>query len=194
MTARVAAVAVALACVLSSNASADPLTLSTAGVAGTLDGQLGNSNPPTELGIAQDILDLVGLGAVEPVACVECYRNSTVFDYQASLSNPVQHFSSLIVPFGYEYALAKYAGGQNAGYVLFHVPTFGSTLPQYPANFWTTNLTQYEISHFTTFDTASVPDGGSAAALLGLALFAVGVLRLVGNLYDSGQPDRQAFL
>ena len=203
MTAKVAAVAVALACVLSSSASADPLSLSTAGVACTLDGKLRNSNPLTELGIAQQILDLAGLGAVGPVACVKCYRNSTVFDFEGSLSNPMQQRSGLIVPFGYEYALAKYAAGQNGGDVLFHVPTFsdgesgdrhrnsfgharhgrgrrvhrGSRLPQYPANFWTTHPTQSAISHLTTFDTASVPDGGSAAALLGSALLAVGLLR-----------------
>ena len=130
MTAKVAAVAVALVCVLSSNASANPLSLSTAGVACTLDGKLSNSNPLTELSIAQQILDLVGLGAVGPVACVKCYRNSTVFDFEGSLSNPMQQRSGLIVPFGYEYALAKYAAGRNGGDVLFHVPTFISAVPQ----------------------------------------------------------------
>ena len=183
----VIAISVALACVVSSNASANPLTLSTPGIVGTLDGKVGDSNPTTELAIAQQILDLVGLGMVSPGACTQCYKTSEVFDYSGTLSNPIQSpDDAFVVPLGYEYVIAKYSGGQHGGYALFHLPTFGSnTLPQYPANLWTTNPTKYAISHFTTL---SVPDGGSTVALLGSALFAVGFLRRrlgVGKLYDS---------
>ena len=167
--------ALALACTFTSNAWADPLSLSTAGVVGTLDGKVGDSNEATELAIAQQILDFVGLGYEGPEDCDQCYRTSTVLDYEADLSNPKQGpKDAFVVPDGYDYVLAKY-DGQNAGYVLFNLPKFGSnTLPQYPANFWTEDPTKWEVSHYTTFDAenviASVPDGGSAAALLGMAL------------------------
>lgn len=166
------------ACALSSNASADPLdplTYSTPGVVGTFDGMLADSNPSTELAIAQHILDLVGLGVESPAACTQCYRTSEVLDYSATLSNPVQVLGAVYeVSPGPDYVIAKY-DGPNGGYVLFYLPTFGHELPQYPHSFWATKPEQYKISHFTTFD--SVPDGGSTVALLGSALFAVGFLR-----------------
>ena len=180
VTTRAARIAVAatFACAVGSGASATPLTLSTAGVVGTLDGKIGNSNPTTELGIAQTLLDFVGLGVVSPATPTQKYRTSLVFDYAATLSNPVQR-SGLIVPVGYKFALAKY-DGPNGGYVLYHVPTFGSTLPQYPANFWTTNPTKWAISHFTTFDAkveiTEVPDGGSTAMLLGVVLCGIAIV------------------
>lgn len=179
--ARTIALAVIFACALGSNASATPLTLATDGVVGTLDGKLGDSNPTTELAIAQQLLDYVGLGVVAPTACVTCYRTSTVFDYEATLSNPQQSMGGLrVVPAAYDYVLAKY-DGPNAGYVLFYLPKFGShTLPQYPADLWTTNPTKWALSHFTTFDAeveiVEVPDGGSTAALLGVVLCGIGFI------------------
>ncbi len=202
LSVRTIALAVTFACALSSSASAGPIDYATPGVVGTLDGKLGNSNPSTELTIAQEILDLVGLGAFSPViGTSQYYRASTDFDYSATLSNPLQSLpNAFVVPSGFRYVLAKY-DGENAGYVLFHLPTFGSNeLPQYPANFWTTQPDKWAISHFTTFNTtfdiASVPDGGSTVALLGSALFAVGYLRrrFVGILYDSPKTDGQEIL
>ena len=183
----IVAVVLAFACVASSNASAGPMTLATPGIVGTLDGKVGSSNETIELGIAQAILDLVGLGAVSPAGCItpdNCYMSSTVFDYSGTLSNPVQSGAgdNTVNP-GFAFVLAKY-NGQNGGYVLFHLPTFGSnTLPQFPDNFWTTTG-QYALSHHTTFTSdgpvvtpRGVPDGGSTAALLGSILFAVGFVR-----------------
>src|SRR5436190_18784862 len=131
----VVAAVLAFGCFLSSNASATTMTLATPGVVGTLDGKIGNSNPTTELQIAQAILDLVGLGAVSPTGCItpaNCYKSSTVKDYSATLSNPDQSDpGDFTVDSGFDYVLAKYAG-QQAGYVLFHIPTLGTTtLPQY---------------------------------------------------------------
>lgn len=179
---RTLALAIALMCGLRSDASADLLTYATPGVVGTLDGKLGDSNATTELMIAQEILDLVGLGASSPATPTQNYRNSTVFDYSATLSDPLQGPDKVfVVPLGYDYVLAKY-DGQNAGYVLFYLPTFGSnTLPQYPANFWTSNPTKWAISHFTTFEAATsiveVPDGGATAALFGSAIVALEFVR-----------------
>ena len=182
----VVAVVLMFACVLISNASASTMTLATPGVVGTLDGKIGNSNPTTELEIAQAILDMVGLGTVSPTGCItpeNCYKSSTVKDYSSTLSNPDQSDQGdFTVDLGFEYVLAKY-DGQQAGYVLFHIPTLGTTtLPQYPANLWTDDPTKWAISHHTTFtsegpEVRSVPDGGSTAALLGSILFAVGFVR-----------------
>ena len=66
----IVAAVLGFACVSSSNASADPMTLATPGVVGTLDGKIGSSNETIELGIAQAILDLVGLGTVSPAGCI----------------------------------------------------------------------------------------------------------------------------
>src|SRR5688572_1806692 len=108
----IVAVVLAFTCVASSNASAGPMTLATPGVVGTLDGKIGDSNPTTELGIAQDLLDLVGLGAVSPTGCItpdNCYMSSTVFDYSGTLSNPVQsEMGDTTVNPGFAFVLAKY--------------------------------------------------------------------------------------
>jgi hypothetical protein len=194
MRVRPIALAVTFACALSSNASADPiapLTYSTLGVVGTFDGKLANANESSVMALAQLILDL-GLNAQSPAACIQC-RTSEVVDYSGKLSNPIRtpengdfggsSGQTFIVSSEYEYVIAKY-DGQNGGYVLFHVPTFGNELPRYPDIFWT-STGQYAISNFTTFDSTSVPDGGATAALLGSALFAVGFLR--GRFRKSSQ-------
>lgn len=186
MRVRTIALVVTIACASSSNASADPiapLTYSTPGVVGTFDGKLENANESTVMALAQQILDLVGLGVISPAACTQC-KTSEVFDYSGTLSNPIRtpetgdfgdsSGQTFIVSSEYKYVIAKY-DGQNGGYVLFHVPTFGNELPRYSDNFWGEKPEQYTISNYTTFDT--VPDGGSAAALFGAALFAVGFLR-----------------
>ena len=49
-----------------------------------------------------------------------------------------------------------------------------NALPQYSYVFWG-DPTQYEISHFTVFN--AVPDGGSMAMMLGMALIGLGGLR-----------------
>jgi len=56
---------------------------------------------------------------------------------------------------GWDYVLAKY-DGQNAGYILFYLGGQDANLPQYPANFWTTDTEQYAISGWTAFDV--IPD------------------------------------
>ena len=180
---------VSFACAFSSRASATPLSLSTTGVVGTLDGKIGNSNPTTELDIAQKILDFVGLGVISPATPTQKYKTSTVFDYAATLSVPSQSSKgAFVVPDGFRFALAKY-DGPNGGYVLYFlptsVPTFmpafaGNTLPRFPADFWTTDPNKWGISHYTTFNAVlptppTVPDGGTTMALFGMALCGVGI-------------------
>jgi VPDSG-CTERM motif len=192
----VIAITVTVGCAISSNASALPLSYSTPGVVGTLDGKIGNSNPSTELIIAQHILELIGLGTTSLAVGTQYYKNSTASDYSAILSNPVQSSPhAREVPLGIDYVLAKY-NGKNAGYVLFHLPDFGThTLPRYPANLWTTDATKWEISHFTQFDSVSVPDGGTTVAMLTAALCGLGLLRRrlpnVGNVYKNSGVSYQ---
>jgi hypothetical protein len=71
--------------------------------------------------------------------------------------------------------IAKY-DGRNAGYVLFYIPTFGTSLPPDSYSVWVNPSDKgYGISGFTAFNT--VPDGGATAALLGLGILGLGMLR-----------------
>jgi hypothetical protein len=77
--------------------------------------------------------------------------------------------STITVAGGWQYALVKY-DGPNAGSVLFFLPTFGNTLPNYPFNFWTTNTTQWNVSGYVLYNSIPVPDGGLTVMLLGLGV------------------------
>jgi hypothetical protein len=178
------AIAVMFGCGLSSNVSADPLTLATPGVVGAYDG--GTGTPPPELTIAQAILDLTLIGQISPAGCIsnppgtQCYMNRTAgVDYSGSLGTgiKVDPPGDGSVDLQYEYAIGKY-DGHNAGYILFYLPAFGYELPMKSGTVWTSNNGEgHGLSHFTTFNALVVPDGGSTAALLGSVLFAFGVLR-----------------
>jgi len=83
---------------------------------------------------------------------------------------------------GWDYVLGKY-DGQNAGYVLFYIPTYGTTLPA-KAAFADWNKGEegdgYGLSGWTVFNRTTVPDGGSMAMLLGMALMGLaGVRRML---------------
>jgi len=74
---------------------------------------------------------------------------------------------------GYQYVLAKYGGGQVAGYSLvwFNIAGFsGDVAPQ-------ANYDDNGLSHITLFNRVSVPDGGMTLMLLGGALVGIGALR-----------------
>lgn len=75
---------------------------------------------------------------------------------------------------GYEWVMAKY-NGPNGGYVLFHVPTYGNTIPGTSGSMF--GNVSYGLSNFTGFRAASVPDGGATLGLLGLAMLGVGYFR-----------------
>ena len=114
----------------------------------------------------------------------ENYQTSSN-DYNGTLSLGTQGSAGDTDASGYTYALAKY-DGQNAGYVLFYIPDFGTTLPQYSYSIWGSSE-QYALSHFIGFDggtatpsgTPSVPEP-STFLLLGAGLVA---LRMVSNRF-----------
>jgi len=168
----------AVVALMSSSAYAAPLTLATPGIVGIFDTTKTNASPSTELIYAQHLLDMVGLGAEDSAfSAPNVYMTSTIFDYSGTLVLGIKNETGgFVVPAGWDYVFAKY-DGPNAGYIFYHLPTWGSqTIPQYPYAFWGRGG-DYELSHFTTFNRSSVPDGGSAALLLGAALMGLAGFR-----------------
>ncbi|MCA9469202.1 MAG: PEP-CTERM sorting domain-containing protein [Nitrospira sp.] len=163
------------------------LSLNDAGVVGTIEAGTQSSNVANEIAWAQHLLNM-GASATQTVnaggpPATENYATSNV-DYNGTLNNGTQVGVSTNI-LAFEYVLAKY-DGQNAGYVLFHSVTwagsFGNTVPQYPANLWTTNPSQYQISHLTGFNQdPNVPPGAvpepSTVLLFGSGLVGLGLWR-----------------
>ena len=80
----------------------------------------------------------------------------------------------------YEYVLAKYGSGQSGGgsYV-WYIATLDGT-QTLPATFGTGGP---GISHYSLYNaTVSAPDGGTTAALLGLSMVGLGMIRRRFNL------------
>lgn len=170
-------------------AGASPISLNTPGVVGVADMNSANqpANDPERLVLAQAILDLVGLGTFTPSpypaddSNVIGYRNSTLYDYSGTLVTGFTNTTTNIVTAGYDYVLAKY-DGPNAGYVLFYIPTYGTTLPQTASfAYWDKDKdgvpNEYGLSGWTVYNRTTVPDGGSVAMLLGAALVGLAGLR-----------------
>ena len=181
----IAAVAFLLASAFAVKASAtslhwtSPLGLNDPGIVGIAKGLSGDNPGSDAILIAQQILDL---GAdfndyVNPDSTGHnrLYRTSST-DYGGTLtSGGKTNCGSCEIAAGWEYVIAKY-DGPNGGWVLFYLGGNAAALPQYSYGFWG-GPTQYGISDVTVFNAVSVPDGGSTAALLGSALFAVAALR-----------------
>ena len=154
----------------SSNAYA--LTINDPGVVGAVDGKAGDNTGKDALWLAEGILDLDS-GVTTPWGG-RIWRTSSK-DYSGDLIEPgVLYERTLVVPSGFDYALAKYSG-KNAGWVLFYVGGKATTLPTSSYDIWGSKPGKYEISNFTAF--SSVPDGGSSAALLAATLAGLGLLR-----------------
>ena len=156
-----------------------PLTYNTSGVVGTAYAGTAAANIATVTVYAQQILDLTD--SVTTTISGIAYQTATT-DYDAVLNQSTAVRCEIAtcqggaVGAGYDYVLAKY-NGKNAGYVLFALDGTASTIPQYPANFWTTNTAQYGLSNWTGYiSSTTVPEPGTLA-LLGLALLGFGFAR-----------------
>lgn len=190
-----AAALVLLGVVYVPSAQAGPLTINTPGVVGTVDGTsgYGQGSATFELPLAQFLLDM-GEGTTDTTTLVVpkgtgtetltiLYKTSDT-EYSGTIPLPYTYATGGkggLVPIGYDYAIAKY-DGPNAGYVLFYLPAYvkefkTSLLPQDPYELWGKHTGQFEISGFTAFNTTTVPDGGTTAALLGLGMLGLGILR-----------------
>ena len=176
-----------------SNASALPfLTINDAGVVGAYHGDLANSSEPFELALAQFLLDMIaptsdsngpaaGGNPCDITNDVGCHATSNV-EYAGDLAAPNQGTpGDNTIDAGFDYALAKYGGGDNGGYVLFFLGGAAATLPSASNTLWGREFTdQFGFSHYTTFAATTqfdVPDGGATLMLLGAALGGLGLLR-----------------
>jgi hypothetical protein len=183
---------VALAWSFSSNAHA--LTINDTGVVGAIGGQLGNNSLDTNLTYAQALLDM-GANETDPSNCLlttsGCYTTSST-DYSGTIDTTTAiSGTSTTIDASYDYVLAKY-DGPNGGYVLFYLPDYGYTIPEYSYSIWyatagkkkTPVQDSYALSGWVAFNTVTVcencnplPDGGSTVVLLGSALLGLGFLR-----------------
>jgi len=183
MIRKLAVITGALAFVASINGNAWALTINDPGVVGAFGITSGGT---AELTIAQTLLNM-DPATSSPTGCdlqTECYQTANQ-DYAGTLSFAGQGGGtniSLPTDGSFDYILVKYDGAE-AGYVLFYTGNLTGTFvvpsPSFPL--WTDQTSQYVANGWsaytcTTSVCGAVPDGGSTSALLGSALFAMGVL------------------
>ena len=162
-----------------------PMTLNQQFIVGIHDGQEADSSIPTETLIAQAILNL-SLGEDNGP-----YHANNIYDYSGIITSNGGQLTTGIevggddvvnIAAGWGGALAKY-DGPNGGYVLFLFNGEASTIPEFPYDFWTSELDKYQISHYTLFSGSGnltpgqqsvVPEGGPGVAMLGGLLLALG--------------------
>ena len=98
-----------------------------------------------------------------------------------TLAQKVETGSTTFTAGDYEYVLAKYGSGPSGGgsYV-WYIGTLDGT-QSLPATFGTGGLA---ISHYSLYNATvtNVPDGGTTAALLGLSMVGLGMIRRRFNL------------
>ena len=168
---------------------ANALSINDTGVVGTIEAGTQNagqaSGNETEwanylLGLGDSVTTTVD-GNTPVDGTTENYATSST-DYNGTLTGAGTRINSATPDVSsYTWVLAKY-DGQNAGYVLFYMPDYGTSVPEYPANLWTTTADQYQLSHVTAWGGGgtTVPDAGATLALMGLALMGLeGVRRKV---------------
>ena len=169
-------------------APAYALSLTDPGVVGAANGSTapqGFGAPSTLLAVAQHLLNMAA-NTADPTGCniqpqgSSCYRTGTT-EYSATLTGgtSVSGLNGVSQNVGsYEWVLAKY-DGPNAGYVLFHIPTFGNIIPGLSAPIWTNSAGNgYGISGYVGWgSTTRAPDSGATLSLLGLALAGIGAFR-----------------
>ena len=141
-----------------------PLTLSTPGIVGVAYGVTGSGqgSDPFLFTVAQDLLNLsANQDVTMNISGTSTeFKTSTTTDYNGTVitSGTTSGGAGVNVTLAsnYDFAIAKY-DGQNAGYILFYLGGQAANLPQYPADFWTSNTDQYQISGWTEFNVTNPP-------------------------------------
>jgi hypothetical protein len=158
-------------------------------IVGTFDAHTSPADIPT---VTQYLNNLLAMGASETDSEIVGgltidYKTSSV-DYNGSYlaadgirkdgDNTANMAELLSVAAGYDYVVVKY-DGQNAGYVVWYLGGEAATLPEFSNDIWANNQgAGYGISGYTAYKKGdSVPDGGATAALLGLGVAGLAVIR-----------------
>lgn len=163
-------------CSVSANAAiiSGPIDYTTSGLVGTADAGTGKVAPDVEAIWAQQLLDL-SAGILAPGTTIDgvTYRTHDTDDYIGiidSLDYTKDESQSGMVEAGWEWLMAKY-DGQNAGYVMYYLGGEATTIPELSDNIWMNGQDEgYQLSHWTAFNSVSVPEPSI------IALFAVGFL------------------
>lgn len=165
-----------------------PLTSSSPNLVGIAYGVTGSGqgSDAFKFEVAQILLSMGANQTItQSVGSTSTLFNTFATDYNGTVNTAVSASGGAgnQVGSGWDYVIAKY-DGKNAGYILFYLGGEAADLPQYPANFWTSNTEQYGISGWTAFDattTTSVPEPSTVIAgallLLPLGVSAIRVLR-----------------
>jgi hypothetical protein len=148
-----------------------PIDYTTSGLVGTADAGTGAVNPDQEAIWAQAILDL-SAGTTATISDVDYITHKTddYFGTIDALDYTKDDSESGIVGAGWEWLMAKY-DGQNAGYVMYYLGGEATTIPELSDDIWVNGQDQgYQLSHWTAFNSTSVPEPSI------IALFAAGLL------------------
>jgi hypothetical protein len=171
---------------------AQPLTLATPNIVGTLDGQPGNNNIATQIVYAQHLISMAFNSTDTTTIPGNAYKTSTTTEYgtggigSSSVTGGTANVGGSVVSTGWEYALAKY-DGPGGGYVLYYLGGQGAILPQTPYNFWGTGTGANGLSGVVLFnavtpvgDEPTVPEPTTViAGLLMLLPFGASAMRIV---------------
>jgi hypothetical protein len=137
-----------------------PLTSSSPNIVGIAYGVTGSGqgNDAFKFDVAQILLDM-GANATltQPVGSTSTLFNTFATDYNGTVvtASSASGGAGDSVGSGWDFVIAKY-DGQNAGYILFYLGGEAANLPQYPANFWTSNTEKFGISGWTAFDATGI--------------------------------------
>ena len=154
-----------------------PIDYSTSGLVGTADTGTGAVNVSEEAIWAQQILDLA-VATTSTISGVD-YQTHDTDDYTGTIdaSSFLKDDSEFgHIGLGWEYVMAKY-DGQNAGYVMYYLGGAEAWIPLLSDSIWTNGQDNgYGLSHWTAFNSTSVPEP-STIALFGLGLLGLGFAR-----------------
>ena len=177
LTKILAAIALSLSLNVNAGIISGPIDYTTSGLVGTADAGTGAVNPNEEAVWAQYLLDMTfntssTSSGVDYVTSITTEYSGTIdaLDYTKDESQ------SGWIESGWEWVMAKY-DGQNAGYVMYYLGGEAMTIPEYSDSIWMNNQDNgYQLSHWTTFNSTSVPEP-TIIALFAVGLFSIGFAR-----------------